>query len=72
MLYTAFVTPENNDMKIFEGIVEYLFMIDLASNFFHSYVDQDTYEEIKDLKLIAKKYIYKGWFFIDFVSVFPF
>ena len=47
-------------------------MLDLASNFLHSYVDLDTYEEVKDLKLIAKKYVYKGWFFIDFMSVFPF
>ena len=31
-------------------MVEYLFMLDLATNFFHSYVDQDTYEEVKDLK----------------------
>lgn len=72
MLYTAFVTPSNENIKIFEEVVEYLFMIDLVSNFFHSYVDQDTYEEVKDLKLIARKYVYKGWFFIDFISVFPF
>jgi len=72
MLYTAFVTPSNSHIKIFEEVVEYLFMLDLTSNFFHSYVDQDTYEEVKDLKLIGRKYIYKGWFFIDFISVFPF
>jgi len=72
MLYTAFVTPNNEGVKIFEECVEYLFMLDLVSNFFHSYVDQDTYEEVKDIKLIARKYVYKGWFFIDSVSVFPF
>ena len=72
MLYTAFVTPTNKGVKIFEDIVEYLFMLDLVINFFHSYVDQETYEEVRDLKLIARKYIYKGWFSIDFVSVFPF
>jgi hypothetical protein len=72
MLYTAFDPPTNQGIKIFEEIVEYLFMLDLVSNFFHSYVDQDSYEEVRDMKMIARKYVYKGWFLIDFVSVFPF
>jgi len=44
----------------------------LALNFVQSYKHPDTYENITDLKLIAKNYVFKGWFFIDFIAVFPF
>ena len=29
-------------------------------------------EEVRDLKMIAKMYVFKGTFIIDFISVFPF
>ena len=72
MLYTAFAPPTNERIIIFEDCIEYLFMLDLAVNFITGYKDTETYEEVVDLKLIARKYVYHGWFFIDFISVFPF
>jgi len=27
---------------------------------------------VKDLKKIGRKYVFQGWFFVDFISVFPF
>ena len=29
-------------------------------------------EQVRDFKMIAKNYIFKGWFIIDFITVFPF
>jgi hypothetical protein len=40
-------------------------------NFIQSYKHPETYENVNDLKRIAKNYVFKGWFFIDFVSTFP-
>jgi len=53
-------------------VIEFVFGIDLFMNFFQSYVDPETNKEVVDLKKIAKQYVFKGWFFVDFVSVFPF
>ena len=55
----------------FDLIVEGFFWLDLVLNFIQSYKNPETYENVVDLKDIAKQYI-RGWFFIDFVSVFPF
>lgn len=40
-------------------------------NFIHAIKNPETYEDIKDIREIAKNYL-RGWFSIDFVSVFPF
>ena len=72
MLYTAFAPPTDQVIIVFDEIIEYLFMLDLAVNFITGYKDTETYTEVKDLKKIARKYIFKGWFFVDFISVFPF
>jgi hypothetical protein len=72
MLYAAFQSPSNTHILLFDEIVEYLFRLDLVFNFLQSYVDQDTYEEVTDLKKISRQYVFKGWFFVDFMSVFPF
>lgn len=55
----------------FDTFVEGLFVLDLFLNFIHAIKHPETYEDIKDLKEIAKNYM-KGWFSIDFISVFPF
>ena len=55
----------------FNPLVEFFFWLDLGLNFIQSYVDPESYEQVMNHKLIAKQYI-KGWFSIDFVSVFPF
>jgi hypothetical protein len=62
----------NNFAKTFDLIVEGFFWLDLCLNFIQSFKNQETYENVTDLKEIAKQYVLKGWFFIDFVSVFPF
>ena len=72
MFYAAF-TPTNNEyIQIFDMIVEAFFWMDLALNFLQSYKHPETYETVMELKSIAKNYVLHGWFFIDFVSVFPF
>ncbi len=35
------------------------------------YRDEETFLPVRDHKRIAKKYIYSGWFFVDFASTFP-
>ena len=52
-------------------IIEAFFYLDLFLNFFQGYKDPDTLKHVFDYSLIFKKYFF-GWFFIDFVSVFPF
>jgi hypothetical protein len=35
------------------------------------YQDQETFMPVRQHKLIARRYLYSGWFFIDFASTFP-
>jgi Ion channel len=35
------------------------------------YQDQETFMPVRDHKLIGRRYIYSGWFFIDFAATFP-
>ena len=46
--------------------------MDLIFNFIQSFKHPETYENVIELKEIARNYVVRGWFFIDFVSVFPF
>ena len=57
--------------KLFDVTILILNTIYIVLNFFHSYVDKTTGEVITHTKTIAKHYL-KGWFFIDFISSFPF
>lgn len=43
----------------------------MVMRFFHAYMDPNTFEDITDLKLIAKNYL-RTWFFIDFIAIIPF
>jgi hypothetical protein len=52
--------------------LEFLFGLDLFLNFFQTYIDPETNKEITDHRKIANQYILRGWFFVDFISVFPF
>ena len=63
---------EQSFFTYFDSFVEAVFILDLLLNFICAYVNLETQEEVRDLKLIAKRYILHGWFFIDFISVFPF
>lgn len=53
-------------------MVEFFFWLDLVLNFIQSFKHPEHLEVVTDLKEIAKNYVFKGWFVIDFVSVFPF
>ena len=57
--------------EIFDHIIFGLNIIYILLNFFHSYKDKSTGEEIIDNKKIAINYL-KGWFAIDFISSIPF
>ena len=57
--------------KLFDIIIIVLNFIYIILNFFHSYLDKITGEEIVDSKKIVINYL-KGWFTIDFISSFPF
>ena len=72
VLYVAFSPPENYYLQLFDNSVDVIFGIDLILNFVQSYRDSENYENVTDLKLIAKNYVFRGWFFVDFFSVFPF
>jgi hyperpolarization activated cyclic nucleotide-gated potassium channel 1 len=55
--------------NIFLYILDFLFLIDIIVAFFSAFEDFDL--KINDnLKDIAINYL-KGWFFIDFISIFP-
>ena len=56
---------------IFDNIIFGLNIIYIILNFFHSYQDKSTGEEVTDNKKIALNYL-KGWFCIDFISSIPF
>ena len=70
--YVAFAQLENVFLRYFDEMVEVLFWCDLGLNFLHSYRDPDTFKAVTDLRAIASNYVIRGWFFIDFISVFPF
>ena len=59
-------------LQIIDYVIEGFFWLDLIFNFMLEYRDPDTYKSVRKHKMIAKKYIFRGWFFVDFVSVFPF
>jgi hypothetical protein len=35
------------------------------------YTDPETFQKVRDHKLIAKRYFISGWMVIDFVATFP-
>lgn len=75
VFYVAFSPAKSDEVSFksyFDSMVEYFFILDLFLNFIQSYKHPETYEIITDLKSISKNYVFKGWFFIDFIAVFPF
>ena len=52
-------------------IIDCFFLVDMVLTFFTSVTDTEKMLEITDLKIIAKKY-FEMWFWIDFISIFPF
>jgi hypothetical protein len=41
-------------------------------NFLTEYKDPESYETVRSFSKIAKRYIFKGSFILDFLAVFPF
>jgi hypothetical protein len=41
-------------------------------NFFNEYKDPETYEKVRDVKKIARRYVFKGTFIIDIIAIIPF
>ena len=72
MLYVAFDNPKDKTLEVIDFVVEVMFWLDLILNFIQSYKHPESLIIITDLKLIARNYVFKGWFMVDFVSVFPF
>jgi hypothetical protein len=80
LLFTCFVTPfrlafylnadDTFTWKLINWIVDGSFSVDMILLFFTCITDEEN-GVIDDRNLIARKYI-TGWFFIDFMSVFPF
>lgn len=69
--YTAFsVEKDLSDEIIFWG-VEVFFYFDFLFSWFMGFRDPETTDLVWSFRAIAKDYL-KGWFFIDFVSIFPF
>ncbi len=76
-MYAIFVTPfrmayieiESLQWILIDSTVDLLFLCDIILNFFTSYYDDD-YSLITDRNKISKRY-FKGWFWIDFVSILP-
>ena len=76
MFYASFSQPAITDgydfQFYFDLMVELFFWLDLCLNFLQSYPHPEFLYDILEFKEIAKNYVFKGWFFVDFVSVFPF
>ena len=72
VFYAAFNETNNELVEKFDIGIEFLFGVDLFLNFFQTYIDPETNKEIRDHRKIANQYILRGWFFVDFISVFPF
>ena len=59
-------------IDVINYIVEVSFFLDIVLNFLTEYKDPETYESIRSHSKIAKKYVFRGWFIIDFVAIIPF
>jgi len=76
VLYSAIFTPYNLAFSdsytesVFDIIIDILFGVDLVLNFFCAYYDSEE-NLVKSRRKIVTTYL-KGWFIIDFISIFPF
>lgn len=67
----AFIDVEPIQWIVTYYVFDFIFLIDITICFFTSFKDEVRQVEITSHKLIAKNYL-KGWFFLDFSSIFPF
>lgn len=66
--YACFGPPEDETMKVIDGIMEVCFLIDIVRNFFMQYEDVEEQKTVRNLKLIAKRYL-KGDFVVDLLAI---
>ena len=66
----AFVEQLSFTQVVVDQIVDCFFYVEIILNFFHERISELN-QKTSDIKGIARIYV-KSWFFIDFVSVFPF
>jgi len=57
-------------MRVFNAIIDMLFMIDVFINFRTSFINSKTGEEVFNVKIIARNYL-KGRFWIDILASLP-
>ncbi|KAL4492391.1 hypothetical protein ABPG72_005526 [Tetrahymena utriculariae] len=67
----SFDSSKNTDYNWYEILVECFFVTDIILNFFSAYYNPEDDEVVYDMKLIALRYITQGYFFLDFISTFP-
>ena len=66
----AFKTIDNSkNLTTAILVADVFFLIDIVLNFL-TVVHDDDHNEIDDVKIIARSYLF-GWFFIDVVAIFP-
>jgi hypothetical protein len=70
--YVAFDDTPSSSLEILNYVVEGSFFADFAFNFLTEYTDPDTYQRVRSLGSISKRYVFKGWFVVDFVAIIPF
>lgn len=66
----AFEPPVIWTIEVINSIIDLIFYIDIFVNLRTTYMTEEG-EEIIDKKLIAKRYILKGTFFVDVLSILP-
>lgn len=66
----AFLQGEH--LHLIHYLIEGLIFVSIILHFFHKYQDADTLEIVSSYKSIAFKYIFRGWFLIDLISIVPY
>lgn len=54
-----------------DAVIDGFFFIDIAINFRTTIIDPESGDEIWDPRVIAKRYLLGGRFWIDLLSMFP-
>ena len=65
------IEETNIFLDVFNGLIDFFFMMDVLINFRTSYINEHTGTEILDTKMIAVKYL-KTRFFVDMLASIPF
>jgi hypothetical protein len=66
----AFDGEDNKNWRVWNNIMNASFALDTVLTFFTSYYDATTFEQVYNLRKIARNYL-RLWFWIDLVSIAP-